>query len=502
VGTIRRVVGDLIAERYELEELVGTGGMSSVYRAHDGLLERDVALKLLHEQFIADGDYVERFRREARAVAQLSHPNIVTVIDRGEQDGRQFIVFEYVDGENLKALIKREGPLPEGTAIELSLQIARALAFAHAQGLVHRDVKPQNVLLNEDGRARVTDFGIARSLDVHGGLTQTGTVMGTSDYIAPEQARGAHVDAQSDVYSLGAMLYELLTGEVPFPGDNFVAVAMRHINEPPPSVRKRRPDVSPRLDALVTRTMAKDPRDRFSMSELAAELQSCRAALENEGVSPVAETMVVAPSKRRSGADSARAPRPPAGRPSIWPLIVLLAGLAVLAGILGAVFTFTDSSSTLSNLVHKTPGGGGGGGGGGGPVGLSGVTSYDPEGDNRTEHSEDAHLATDGQSDTFWTTETYNSGLQKSGVGVVLDAARSRKLSKVTVTSDTPGFTAEIEAGSSTGGPFTPVSSSKTIGSQTSFSLDGDPEQYYLVWITDLGQNSVVHVNEVTARSG
>src|SRR6476660_2505833 len=219
------VVGELIAERYELAELVGTGGMSSVYRAHDRLLERDVALKVLHEQFTADTDYVERFRREARSVAQLSHPNIVTVIDRGEQDGRQFIVFEYIDGENLKSLVEREGPLPEDEAVRLTLQVARGLGFAHDNGLVHRDVKPQNVLLNGDHQAKVNDFGIARSLDV-GGLTQTGTVMGTSDYIAPEQARGSQVDAQSDIYSLGAVLYELLTGEVPFPGDNFVAVAL------------------------------------------------------------------------------------------------------------------------------------------------------------------------------------------------------------------------------------------------------------------------------------
>ena len=269
-------MGELIAGRYELEELVGTGGMSSVYRAHDRLLERDVALKVLHEQFTADTDYVERFRREARSVAQLSHPNIVTVIDRGEQDDRQYIVFEYVAGENLKSLVEREGPLPEDEAVRLTLQIARALGFAHEHGLVHRDVKPQNVLLNGDGQAKVTDFGIARSLDVKGGLTQTGTVMGTSDYIAPEQARGSRVDAQSDIYSLGVVLYELLTGEVPFPADNFVAVAMRHINEPPPSVRERRPDVSPRLDAAIRRAMAKEPRDRFaSMDELCAELSAC-----------------------------------------------------------------------------------------------------------------------------------------------------------------------------------------------------------------------------------
>ena len=288
-------MGELIAERYELEELVGTGGMSSVYRAHDRLLERDVALKVLHPQFTADTDYVERFRREARSVARLSHPNIVTVIDRGEQDGRQFIVFEYVRGENLKTLLQRVGPLPEEEAVRLALQIARALGFAHDNGLVHRDVKPQNVLLNGDGQAKVTDFGIARSLDV-GGLTQTGTVMGTSDYIAPEQARGSQVDAQSDIYSLGTVLYELLTGEVPFPGDNFVAVAMRHINEPPPSVRERRPDVSPRLDAVIRRAMAKEPRDRFgSMDELCAELTAC---LSPETGTSGAQTMVV-PRRRR-----------------------------------------------------------------------------------------------------------------------------------------------------------------------------------------------------------
>ncbi|HUI36885.1 MAG TPA: protein kinase, partial [Gaiellaceae bacterium] len=324
------MVGELIADRYELEELVGTGGMSSVYRANDRLLERDVALKVLHDRFTVDGDYVERFRREARAVAQLSHPNIVTVIDRGEQDGRQFIVFEYVDGENLKTLIEREGPLPEREAIELALQIARALGFAHERGLVHRDVKPQNVLLNGDAGAKVTDFGIARSLDVQGGLTQTGTVMGTSDYIAPEQARGRQVDAQSDVYSLGAVLYELLTGEVPFPGDNFVAVAMRHINEPPPSVRERRPELSLRLDAAVRRAMAKDPEERFgSMDELCAELSAC---LGPETAMSGAETMVVPgrrPPRRRR-----RAARPPREGLSVWPLILLLAGLALLAVIL------------------------------------------------------------------------------------------------------------------------------------------------------------------------
>jgi eukaryotic-like serine/threonine-protein kinase len=228
------VIGEVLSDRYELEELAGTGGMSSVYRAHDRLLDRKVALKILHQQYTEDAEYVERFRHEARAVAALSHPNIVTVIDRGEQDGRQFIVFEYIEGENLKRLIERRGPAPVEQALELAMQVAQGLSFAHQQGLIHRDVKPQNILLNGDGQAKVTDFGIARSLDVKHGMTQTGTVLGTSDYIAPEQAQGHRVDEHTDVYSLGIVLYELLTSEVPFHGENFLAVAMRHINEEPP----------------------------------------------------------------------------------------------------------------------------------------------------------------------------------------------------------------------------------------------------------------------------
>src|SRR5690348_14544307 len=174
-GSFSSVVGETVAERYEIEELVGHGGMSSVYKAKDSLLERHVALKILHEQYSADEEFVERFKREARSVAQLQHPNIVTVIDRGEEDGRQFIVFEFIDGENLKELVVRNGRLDVRDALAIVVEVARGLAFAHEQGLVHRDVKPQNILLNGDGRAKVTDFGIARSLDVDG-MTQPGSV--------------------------------------------------------------------------------------------------------------------------------------------------------------------------------------------------------------------------------------------------------------------------------------------------------------------------------------
>jgi serine/threonine protein kinase len=492
-GHYSGVVGELIADRYELEELVGSGGMSSVYRANDSLLERHVALKVMHEQLLSEGDHVERFRREARLAAQLSHPNIVTVIDRGEQEGRQFIVFEYVEGENLKALVEREAPLPERDAVELALQVADGLSFAHANGLVHRDVKPQNVLLTEDGRAKVTDFGIARSIDVHQGLTQTGTVMGTSDYISPEQARGGPVDACSDIYSLGAVLYELLTGEVPFQGDNFVSVALRHINEPPPSVRERRPELSPRIDAAIRKAMAKDPDDRFeTMEAFAAELRAALTEPDGASAGPLDQTLVVPGPRRRQ--------RAPMERPSVWPLILLLAGLAVLAGIFAAVFALTGSPTKFSSAVDKATGRSTNTSK---PVRLTGLSGYDPYGTGG-EHDADAKLATDGQQGTFWETENYLSSLSslgKKGVGLLLDAGSTRNIKTVTVTSDTPGFTAEIEADPSGSGPFSAVSDSQTVGGATTFTLRNARARYFVVWITDLGQNAQVHVDEVTAKS-
>jgi len=468
------MVGDVVAGRYELEELVGTGGMSSVFRAHDTLLERHVALKILHEHYTSDEAYVERFRREARAVAGLSHPNIVTVIDRGEQDGRQFIVFEYIDGESLKQLVDRTGPLAVDQAVALTLQIARALAFAHQQGLVHRDVKPQNVLLNDDGRAKVTDFGIARSLDVQQGMTQSGTVMGTSDYIAPEQARGERVDEQTDVYSLGVVLYELLTGEVPFPGENFVAVAMRHINEPPPSARERRPDVSLRLDAAIRRAMAKEPGERFrSMGDFVGELE---AALD---VGPDEDTgTIVLPG------------RPRRRRRVLRPLLLLLLAVAVLGAIAGAAYLVKRSSDHKSGgTAHPST------------VHLRAIATYDPPPGDGQEHDESRARATDENPDTFWTTEHYDNGLQKPGVGLLLDAGGTRALRTVTVTSDTPGFTAMIKAGSSSSPPFTPVTGERAVDGTTTFRIHGKPARFYVIWITDLGSLSVAHVNEVRARS-
>jgi serine/threonine-protein kinase len=487
-------VGELIAGRYELEELVGEGGMSSVYRAHDAVLERRVAIKVLHEHFSRDSAYVERFRREARAIARLAHPHIVTVIDRGEWKGRQFIVFEHVEGENLKELVTREGPLPVARALELACQVARALAFAHELGIVHRDVKPHNVLVDPGGNAKVTDFGIARSLDADDALTETGTVLGTGHYISSEQASGERADEASDQYSLGVVLYELLAGEVPYPGENLMNVAMRHVSEPVPSVRAARPDVPERVDALVARALAKRPGDRFPSTEaLAAELEACLGEVGRppEGGWAGEVTSVIpapAPAPLPVAPPPARA-RPRRGRPpGLRLMAVAILALAAVAGGLVAVGLLLDDG------VPGLPEGvGGGGGGGEAAVTLRAVVDFDPEGGDG-EHPEDVPEATDGDGATYWTTETY-SDFTKSGVGIVLDAGNPVSLTRLVITSDTPGFTAEIRAGDREQGPFAPVSAEQQVGRRASFDLETDGEQrFYLVWITD--PNTRAHVNE------
>jgi eukaryotic-like serine/threonine-protein kinase len=472
------VVGETIAGRYELEELVGHGGMSSVYRAHDSLLERNVALKLLHEQYNRDDEFVERFKREARLVAQLQHPNIVTVIDRGEEDGRQYIVFEYIDGENLKERVVRKGRLEIHEALEISIEVAHGLAFAHAHGLVHRDVKPQNVLLNGDGGAKVTDFGIARSLDVEQGMTRAGTVLGTSNYIAPEQASGRQVDVHTDVYSLGVVLYELLAGDVPFPGESFIAVAMKHVHERPPNILDTRADVPLRVAAAIDHALEKDPEQRFpTMDAFAAELEACLSELDRGGDSEVTAVVSARRAPRRKKSVSG------------WPVGIALLGLTAVAAIVVGLLT-------LGGKIKGTPHVGA-------VVPISGVGAYDPYGDNRSEHDADAPKATDQNQSTFWTTEEYRDApsLGKPGVGVVLDAGGLAHLSRVTVVTDTPGFTAEIQATNNLGATPQTVSDRRVVGHSTAFEIkSGAPERYYIVWITKLPpDHNYAHVNEVRA---
>src|SRR3981081_544789 len=271
------LLGTTLNGRYLLEARIGTGGMSTVYRAFDETLQRQVAIKLMNREVTSASDQLERFRREARAVAQLSHPAIVGVIDAGEDEGRPYIVFEYVEGETLKGGIGGRGRLPIAEAVAYAIEIARALGAAHARHIVHRDVKPQNVLIDEEGSAKVTDFGIARTLDEEG-LTADGRVLGTTDYVSPEQALGQRVTGQSDLYSLGIVLFEMLTGDVPFKGDNQVAVAMKHVREDVPDVQTLRPELSAATAAVLDRAVSKDVSRRYAdAAGMAGELEEVLA---------------------------------------------------------------------------------------------------------------------------------------------------------------------------------------------------------------------------------
>jgi beta-lactam-binding protein with PASTA domain len=246
----------LIDGRYRIVGRIGSGGMADVYLAEDIHLGREVALKVLHRRFAQDQEFVERFRREASSAAGLQHPNVVGVFDRGEHEGTYYIAMEHLPGRTLKEIVTNEAPLPQETAIDLGIQILRAAGFAHRHGVIHRDFKPHNVIVDDAGNAKVTDFGIARAGASE--MTETGSIMGTAQYLSPEQAEGHAVTAASDLYSIGVMLYEMLAGRLPFEGESAVSVALKHLSEPPPPLSQFRPDVNPSLEAIVMAALAKD----------------------------------------------------------------------------------------------------------------------------------------------------------------------------------------------------------------------------------------------------
>lgn len=268
----------LIDGRYKVLSRLGSGGMADVFLAEDQQLGRKVALKLLHGRFAADPDFVERFRREAQSAAGLQHPHVVSVYDRGSWDDTYYIAMEYLPGRSLKQLIREEAPLDPVRAIDIALQLVQAASFAHRRGIIHRDLKPHNVIIDDSDEAKVTDFGIARA--GASDMTETGSIMGTAQYLSPEQAQGYSVGAASDLYSIGVVLYEMLTGTVPFDADAAVTIALKHVSEAPRALRELNPSVPPELEQVVLWTLNKNPADRpASADELIAALKSARAAL-------------------------------------------------------------------------------------------------------------------------------------------------------------------------------------------------------------------------------
>ena len=321
--------------RYRVLNRLGSGGMAEVYCAQDLQLGRKVALKILYRRFAEDGEFVERFRREASSAAGLQHQHVVAVYDRGEYDGTYYIAMEYLEGRSLKTIVQQEAPLDPDRAIDLTIQVLRAARFAHRRGIIHRDLKPHNVIVDADGRAKVTDFGIARA--GASDMTQTGSIMGTAQYLSPEQAQGHAVSAASDIYSIGIMLYELLTGRVPFEGESAVTIALKQVNERPTPPSAYNPAVTPELEEAVMRALEKDPANRYPDADaFIAALQAARDGTATAVLAPAAPPPLEPPSEAYAYPEEPLPPREPrdGGRWWLWLLAVLVAGLGLAAVLL------------------------------------------------------------------------------------------------------------------------------------------------------------------------
>ena len=326
-------IGDLVDGRYKILSRLGTGGMADVFLAEDQQLGRKVALKLLHRRFAEDPGFVERFRREAQAAAGLQHPNVVSVYDRGEYEGTYYIAMEYLPGPSLKEMVRSGVPMDPVRAIDITLQILKAARFAHRRGVIHRDLKPHNVMVDDAGHAKVTDFGIARA--GASDMTETGSIMGTAHYLSPEQAQGRAVTPASDLYSVGVVLYELLTGHVPFDGESPVTIALKHVSEAPPPIRPQNPAVPVELEQVVMWTLNKDPAHRPQDADvLISALEQVRERiLSGSGAQPTSSFVPLpAPLPEREVVPPPLEPLPPPPERNWWPWVAALLLVLLLAG--------------------------------------------------------------------------------------------------------------------------------------------------------------------------
>ncbi|MBS1889581.1 MAG: serine/threonine protein kinase [Actinobacteria bacterium] len=483
------MIGTVLSGRYRLEAKLGSGGMSTVYLARDTTLDRPVAVKVMHREMSEQADQLERFRQEARAVAKLSHPNVVAVIDAGEDGGYPYIVFEYVEGETLKARINRVGALDTQEALAYAIEIARGLTVAHARNMVHRDIKPQNVLIDAEGRAKLTDFGISRQLE-QDGMTATGRVLGTTDYVAPEQAMGRGADQRSDIYSLGVVLFEMLTGSVPFKADSQVGVAMKHVNEELPDVQAERPELSAATALVVERATAKDPAQRYAdVGEMiddlstALEVEAARAGSTTGEATAVLKA--VPPAKRKL----------PAGTRLSRGLVAL--GLLIAAIVVAVILIDSSGNTPIVGKNENPPAKPTAT-----PVALESATAYDPEGDG-VENDAEAKNVLDGNAETSWSTEHYESQTfagtktgPDQGVGIYVTAKAPVTPDKLVIRTPTPGWSTQIFAAPS--GPpegieewGEPIAEITNVNEVEEVQLHlGAAAKYFLVWITKLSPSS------------
>ncbi len=486
----RIVAETILVGRYRLARLIERGGMAEVWEGRDEILDRPVAIKILDPRLAGDHQFEERFRLEAVSAARLAHPNVVSTFDTGLDDGVAFIVMELVAGRTLRQVLRDEGPLPIPKAVAIAAAVADALHYAHQAGIVHRDVKPGNILIGQDGRVKVADFGIAKAASDHD-LTHTGAVLGTAKYVAPEQVSGGALDRRSDIYGLGVVLYEMLAGRPPFTGDTDVAVAYQHANAEPPRLRQLRPEIPRRLESVVLKAMAKSPDQRFATAaDLRTALLSVPlAAAPDEDDTDATTAMYV--HDATSYASQIRAPRS-------W---ITPAALAVIvAVVLGTVaFLFWKSQtgkdllsgSSSSNKAATSSA----------PIAVTRALAFDPAPGDGHEHDSDLPKIFDRDPATVWSTEHYDSGLTglKQGVGFILVLNASHRLGHLQLVSPTRGWTASIYVAPNPKGALAQWGSSVvsgTVNGTTTFDLHGRTGGAVLVWITNLGSNASVEVGE------
>ncbi|HEX4979814.1 MAG TPA: protein kinase [Acidimicrobiales bacterium] len=483
--------------RYRLVSPIARGGMAEVWEGVDEILARPVAVKVLHRHLAADDGFRERFRREAVAAARLSHPNVVATYDTGQDGDLPFIVMELVRGRTLRALLD-DGGIGPATAVAVAVQVADALAAAHAAGIVHRDVKPGNILLCEGtdvgaaGSVKVADFGIARAAtdSTDADLTQPGTVLGTTKYLAPEQVQGGEPDARSDVYALGVVLYEMVTGKPPFAADSPMATAMAHVHQTPMRPRQLRAGIPRSIEAVVLRAIDKDPAARYqSAGELALALRSLDTGADD------AVPFVV------------RDPTPPAGSPAAFgqserrwllPAAAIVGAGAVLVSIAVAL----GGSDVGRTILDR----GDSGTGTPEPLAIASVDVLDPT--DGVEKNDRLDAIRDADESTSWETSRYSNqefGGLKEHLGLQLDLGRSTTVRRVTVTSPTSGWSAEIyvaEAASDNPAAWgEPVASRQDVAGSATFDGFDAEGRYVLVLFTRLGSDNRVEVQTVTVGS-
>jgi serine/threonine-protein kinase len=509
--------GRLVGGRYELTRRIASGGMAEVWEARDQVLERHVAVKLLHRHLAADAVFTQRFRGEAVAAARLHHHAIVSIYDTSSDDGVEAIVMELVRGRTLRDYLDERGRLDPIEVVHIGADVADALSAAHRAHIVHRDIKPANILLCDDERVMVTDFGIAKVRD-DSDLTNTGTMLGTVKYLAPEQVEGHPVDGRTDIYALGVVMYEMLTGRPPFDADTAAATALARLHQTPTSVRQLRPEVPPPLDAIVMRALAKQPADRFqSAVDLRAALRSPRALapLPPPARDPDATTVThadrtavgaappVAPWPTQAAASPVAVPVAASTAPSRRWVIPLLMVLLIGASIGLAVALLARTQDTGSLVDGPT---GGGGSSGDQVVRIEGIASFDPAPGDGNEHDGEIAFTIDGDESTVWTTEGYRSadfGGLKDGVGIYVTLNSSAALRDLKVRSSSTGWAAQVyvadQPASSLQGWGAPVGERSDIDGDVTFDLDGAEGKAVLLWITRLpGSPSVVEISEMT----